>query len=129
MTKNLWGEAWLPYSANKSFLRVQRQDDTYPAHPTRARVPARGNTAAHCLVVAEDGFFRVITFTLKPGELLFGVQLPPRLPKGASEAERRAHAKREQTAYGQVNAAAIQAKRQLYRSAGTKPWQESRRRA
>lgn len=79
--------------------------------------------------MAEDGFFRVITFTLKPGELLFGVQLPPRLPKGASEAERRAHAKREQTAYGQVNAAAIQAKRQLYRSAGTKPWQESRRRA
>ena len=49
VTKNLWGEAWLTYSANKSFLRVQRQDDTYPAHPTRARVPARGNTAAHCL--------------------------------------------------------------------------------
>ena len=78
---------------------------------------------------SEDDFFGVITFTLKPGGLLFGVQLPPRLPKGASEAERRAHAKREQTAYGQVNAAAIQAKRQLYRSAGTKPWQESRRRA
>ena len=39
---------------------------------------------------SEDDFFGVITFTLKPGGLLFGVQLPPRLPKGASEAERRA---------------------------------------
>ena len=76
--------------------------------------------------MAEDGFFKVITFSPEPGELLFGVRLPPRLSKGASDAERREHDAQQLKALGQVNKAAIFAKRQLYASAGTTPWQESK---
>ena len=129
VTKNLWGEAWLPYSSNESFLPGFNGRTTHIRLTPLAHEFLRVGTPPLIVSMAEDGYFKVITFTPKPGEVLFGVQLPPRLLKGASETERREHAVLEQKALGKANKAAIQAKRQLYKSAGVEPWQESRRRA
>ena len=129
VTKNLWGEAWLPYSSNESFLPGFNGRTTHIRLTPLAHEFLRVGTPPLIVSMAEDGYFKVITFTPKPGEVLFGVQLPPRLLKGASETERREHAVLEQKALGKANEAAIQAKRQLYKRAGVEPWQESRRRA
>ena len=129
VTKNLWGAAWLPYSANESWLPGFDGRTTKIRLNPLAHEFLRVGTPPLIVSKAEDGYFGVLGFSPKPGELLFGVRLPPRLREGASQEERREHEKQHSKAMSQAYKASVLAKRQLYASVGARAWQQSRRRA
>lgn len=123
VTQSLWGAAWLPYSVNESFFPGLNDRATKIRLNPLAHEFLRMGTPPLIVSTAEDGFWKVVSFEPKPGELLFGVQLPPRVSADASKAERLEHEKQWSKALGQAAWQADRAKGRLYASHGTSRWQ------